>query len=65
MQPKQFGLGDRVKMKKRHPCGSAEWIVTRVGADVKIKCTGCDRLVMMTRADFEKNMVAVIKPGKA
>lgn len=55
-----LNLGDRVKMRKTHPCGSDEWIVTRVGADIKIRCTGCDRVVMMDRPDFEKRVKKII-----
>ena len=45
-------LGDLVQMRKTHPCGSDKWTVIRVGADIKIRCTGCDRVVMMDRPDF-------------
>lgn len=55
-----LNLGDRVKMRKTHPCGSDEWIVTRVGADIKICCTGCNRVVMMNRPDFEKRVKKII-----
>ena len=33
--------GDIIKMKKKHPCGSDEWEVIKVGADIKLKCCGC------------------------
>lgn len=48
----EFGLGDVVMMKKPHACGVNEWVIIRVGADVKIKCSHCGRIVMMDRADF-------------
>ena len=48
----QFSLGDTVQMKKPHACGSNEWLITRVGADIKIKCIACGRLVMLDRQDF-------------
>lgn len=48
----QFDLGDVVQMKKPHACGANEWTVIRVGADVKIKCDTCGRIVMLDRADF-------------
>ena len=48
----QFSLGDTVQMKKPHACGSNEWLITRVGADIKIKCCSCGRLVMLDRQDF-------------
>lgn len=60
MERKIFKLGDVVKMKKQHPCGSFNWEVVRMGADIKIKCTGCGRLVMLPRSEFEKKMVRVI-----
>lgn len=59
MQRKQFNLGDIVRMKKQHPCGSHTWEVLRTGADVKIKCQGCGRMVMLPRLEFEKRMVRV------
>jgi len=48
----EFALGDVVLMKKPHACGANEWTIVRVGADVKIKCNRCGRIVMMDRADF-------------
>ena len=48
----EFGLGDVVMMKKPHACGVNEWVIIRVGADVKIKCSHCGRIVMMDRAVF-------------
>ena len=42
-----FDLGDIVEMKKQHPCGEKNFEVTRVGADVKIKCVGCGRIIML------------------
>ncbi len=57
----KFLVGDIVEMKKQHPCGSKEWEVTRVGADFKIKCLGCEHQVMLPRTKFEKNVKKVIK----
>ena len=59
MERKQFELGDIVRMKKQHPCGSYNWEVVRMCADIKIKCQGCWRLVMLHRSQFEKRMVRV------
>lgn len=59
--PKQFNLGDIVETKKEHPCGSKQWEVIRVGADFKIKCLGCERIVMLPRPKFEKSVKKVIK----
>lgn len=50
-----FDIGDVVRMKKQHPCGSYDWEIIRVGADVKIKCIGCGRIVMLPRSKFQKN----------
>ena len=47
-----FELGDRIVMKKPHACGANEWVLTRTGADVKLRCTGCGRIVMLDRLDF-------------
>ena len=49
-----FALGDRVILKKPHACGENLWEIVRVGADVKLKCTACGRVVMLDRLDFMK-----------
>lgn len=59
MQRKEFDLGDIVRMKKPHPCGSYNWQVIRMGADIKIKCQGCGRIVMLPRGEFERKMIRV------
>lgn len=59
----ELRLGDVVQMRKTHPCGSDRWTVTRIGADVKIKCMGCDRVVMMDRATFLKRRKKVLVQG--
>jgi len=53
-------LGDQVKMRKPHPCGSDVWTVTRVGADIKIRCQGCGRIVMLDRPVFEKRLKKIL-----
>lgn len=63
--PKQFNLGDIVETKKEHPCGSKQWEVIRVGADFKIKCLGCGRIVMLPRPKFEKSVKKVIKSAES
>lgn len=57
----KFYLGDIVQMKKQHPCGSYDWEVIRLGADIKIKCTGCGRMVMIPRSKFQKGVKKIIK----
>ncbi len=56
----EIALGDIVKMRKEHPCGSSEWTIIRVGADVKIRCHGCGRIVMLNRPDFEKRVKKIL-----
>lgn len=52
--------GDHVQMRKAHPCGSSEWIIYRVGADIGLRCVGCDRRVMLTRSEFHKHLKKII-----
>ena len=59
MERKEFHLGDRVKMKKQHPFGSYHWQIIRMGADIKIKCEHCERIVMLPRQQFEKRLQKV------
>ena len=61
MMKKEYDLNDIVEMKKQHPCGSSDFQITRMGADIKIKCTECARTIMMTRRDFEKRMKRIVK----
>ena len=55
-------IGDIVKLKKPHPCGSHEWEILRVGADFRLKCTGCGHQMMVTRKLVEKNTRGLRKP---
>ena len=48
-------LNDILTMKKQHPCGSSEWEILRVGADFRLKCTGCGHQIMIARKLVEKN----------
>ena len=56
----KYKLGDRVIMKKPHACQTNEWIITRVGVDIKIKCVNCNREIMLDRLDFEKKLRRVL-----
>jgi hypothetical protein len=58
-------LGDLVRMRKAHPCGGLEWEVVRVGADIRVRCTSCDRRVMMSRSELEKRVKTVVPGGTA
>ena len=61
----EIRLGDVVQTRKQHPCGSSEWTVIRTGADIKIKCNGCGRIVMMDRETFIKRRKTVLVQGPA
>ena len=51
-----IAVGNILVMKKPHPCGSKEFTVTRIGADFKIRCSGCGREMMLPRSKVEKNI---------
>ena len=57
---KDYKVGSVVVMKKEHPCGSNEWVITRTGADIKIKCNKCGRSIMLPRIEFKKKKKKVI-----
>lgn len=51
-----INVGDILKLKKQHPCGSFEWEVLRVGMDFRLKCIGCGHQIMIPRKQVEKNI---------
>lgn len=55
-----YHIGDKVILKKGHPCGTNQWEIIRVGADFKLKCMGCGRIVMVPRKTFEKSLKKVL-----
>ena len=59
-----FSLGDRVILKKPHACGENLWEIVRVGADVKLKCTACGRVVMLDRLEFLNRAKKLLTSGK-
>lgn len=60
-----YDLGDLVEMKKPHPCGTNRWEITRMGADIKIKCTNCGHVVMLSHREFEKKLKKVLVKADA
>ena len=56
MENKEYTIGTKVIMKKQHPCGANSWEITRLGADIKIKCLNCGRTVLIPRIDFNKKI---------
>jgi len=61
---KVYDLGSRVIMKKGHPCGENLWEIVRLGADIRIKCVKCGRIVMIPRIEFNKKIKKVIEKGE-
>ena len=59
-----YEVGQIVKLKKKHPCGSQEWLVLRVGMDFKMRCQGCGHEVMLPRSKAEKNIKKVFRDGQ-
>lgn len=55
-----FNLGDRIITKKKHPCGGDTWTVVRSGADFKIKCEKCGRIVMLTYDELNRRVKKVL-----
>lgn len=58
---KNYTLGTKVTMKKAHPCGTNLWEITRLGADIKLKCINCGRTVMIPRIEFNKKLKKTIE----
>lgn len=60
MEHIRYEIGDIVRMKKQHPCGSDTWKILRTGMDFGLKCEGCGHFVMMPRPKFEKMARAIV-----
>jgi hypothetical protein len=60
----EIRLGDIYRLRKPHPCGGYDWQVTRVGADIGLRCLTCDRRVMLARPEFERRVKRLLsRPG--
>lgn len=57
-------VGDKLLMKKPHPCGSSTFSVLRIGADFRIRCEGCGREIMNPRVKVEKNIKKILREGE-
>ncbi len=64
MTDKDFALNDIVEMKKQHPCGTNRWQIIRMGMDVRVKCLGCERSVLIPRKEFAKKMKKILEKGE-
>jgi len=60
----EIRLGDTVRLKKKHPCGGYDWQVTRLGADIGIRCLKCRRYVLLERVVFERRVRQFISRGQ-
>src|SRR5574340_1391258 len=60
MAPLQLDLGDRIRLRKPHPCGSYDWLVVRLGADIGLRCEKCGRRVLLPRAEVERRTKQVL-----
>lgn len=49
-----------VRLRKPHPCGSYDWKVTRIGADIRLECLGCGRRVILTRRELKKRLKTIL-----
>ena len=57
----EYNVGDIVKMKKQHPCGSNEWEITRIGVDFKLECQGCGHVITVERPKALKMITKIEK----
>ncbi len=53
-------LNAQVRLRKPHPCGSYEWTVVRLGADIGLECKGCGRRVLLTRRELSRRLKAIL-----
>jgi hypothetical protein len=63
MKYADLGLNDRVRLRKPHPCGSTDWRVVRLGADIGLKCEGCGRRVLLPRSEAERRIRQILSRG--
>ena len=57
-------MADVLRLRKPHPCGSTDWVVVRLGADIGLKCTGCGRRILLTRREVARRMRTTVRRGE-
>ena len=57
-------LSDVVRLRKPHPCGGFDWEVTRLGADIRVRCLTCERTVMLSRSNLSKKTWSMVPKGQ-
>ncbi|MCI0777725.1 MAG: DUF951 domain-containing protein [Chloroflexi bacterium] len=62
--PLEFRMGDVLQLRKPHPCGSFEWEVTRLGADIGLRCRECGRRLMLERRVLERRLRDFVSRGE-
>jgi len=62
-QPLDLRMGDVLQLRREHPCGSREWRVVRLGADIGLVCAGCGHRILMDRLDVERRFTAWVSRG--
>ena len=60
----ELNIDDIVRLRKPHPCGSFEWKITRLGADIGLECMGCKRRVMLPRRQLARRLKMIVKDKK-
>ncbi len=60
MELMHFELSDRLRLRKKHPCGGYDWEVVRVGADIGLRCETCGRRVLLPRSEVERRIKQVL-----
>jgi len=63
--PLELFLGDVLRLRRPHPCGGSEWLVDRLGADIGLRCRGCDRHVLVDRRTVERRLAGFVSRGDA
>lgn len=63
--PIELLLGDVVRLRRTHPCGSTEWLVDRLGADIGLRCQRCGRHVLLDRRVLETRLAGFVTRGDA
>jgi hypothetical protein len=61
--PLEVHIDDVVRLRKPHPCGSLDWTVVRLGADIGLRCLGCSRKVLLPRRELERRLKLFVSRG--
>jgi hypothetical protein len=57
-------MADVLRLRKAHPCGSFDWVVVRLGADIGLKCTGCGRRILLSRREVARRLKTTVRRGE-